>query len=330
MNPSWRNHLKGDPLPWLLESNKHTKYRTLVDLLDKEQNSVEVASVKQDLMSDPKLIRLLQETENWFPQSITRHNDPKICFFKLRMLADFGLNKEDPGMRDLVDMVTARRVEGMYASRQTLPEKGIRLIIPNQKANEWHAMPCDTPLITYTLLQMGVRDQTINQAVEAIKEKWDTQSGWFCHFFFLEKQFQKLKCSCPMAGLMALEVFSQIPELKESQYAKNAYQPLKFHKEYGKPIYFFGRGQKFWTLKYPFIWYNALYLADVLTRFDFLKDDPLVGGLIQWIEESQNEKGSFAAEAIHKEYRGWDFAEKNTPSPWITLLCCRILKRWYG
>jgi hypothetical protein len=127
-----------------------------------------------------------------------------------------------------------------------------------------------------------------------------------------------------------LQVFSQIDDLKESQAAKNAFEPLKFHRDFGKSLYYFGRSKKFWTLKYPFIWYNALYLADVLTRFDFLKKEPLVQELIDWIEVSQDEQGRFKPTSMFMCYKGWDFANKKEASPWMTLLCSRILRRWYG
>jgi hypothetical protein len=133
-----------------------------------------------------------------------------------------------------------------------------------------------------------------------------------------------------MAGLMALEVFSLIPELRESEYARNAYSGLAFHRDYGRTIYYFGRSKKFWTLKYPFVWYNALYLAEVLSRFDFLRSEALVEELTSWIERSQDELGRFTPTSMFMKYRGWDFANKKAPSPWITFLCCRILKRWHG
>jgi len=133
-----------------------------------------------------------------------------------------------------------------------------------------------------------------------------------------------------MAGLFALEVFSLIPELKESAAAKNAYTPLEFHKDYGKSMYYFGRSKKFWTLKYPFVWYNALYLAEVLTRFEFLKNSELVKELIAWIENSQDEDGRFKPTSMFRAYKEWEFADKKQASGWITFLCCRILKNYYG
>ena len=191
-------------------------------------------------------------------------------------------------------------------------------------------MPCDSPLITYALLLLGHNDEQVRKSTESTKKYGETKQGWFCFFFFVESQFKKHQTGCPMAGLMALQVFSQVPEVKESVFAQNAYEPIKFHREFGKSIYFFGRSKKFWTFKYPFVWYNALYLADVLTRFDFLKDEELVKKLIEWIEESQDENGRFKPTSIFLPYKNWDFGNKKEPSPWITFLCCRILKRWYG
>jgi hypothetical protein len=42
-----------------------------------------------------------------------------------------------------------------------------------------------------------------------------------------------------------------------------------------------GQAKGFWTLKYPFVWYNAFYLAGVLTRFESLKNYELVKELIE-------------------------------------------------
>jgi hypothetical protein len=279
-----------------LESNPWTKYRTLIDLMDMPLSSVEVKEAKNGLCNDPQIKALIAEVSNWIPKAPSRNNDPKISYYKLRMLADFGLSIKDKGIKEIIDKATEHLVGDMFAVRGTPPERpkrGEKFIKPDPYADVWHVSPCNSPIITYSLLCLGLNNSQVKKAVEKLKEKWDTKQGWFCHFFFVESQFKKLQAGCPMAGLMALEVFSQIPELKESKYARNAYEPLKFHREHGKSIYYFGRSKKFWTLKYPFVWYNALYLAEVLTRFEFLKKEGLVKELIEWIEKSQDKDGRF-------------------------------------
>ena len=51
-------------------------------------------------------------------------------------------------------------------------------------------------------------------------------------------------------------------------------------------------------------------MADVLTRFEFLKRNPLVEELIQRIENFQDEQGRFKVDAVFKEYKCWDFGDK--------------------
>jgi hypothetical protein len=328
MKDKWLKKLNANPIDWLLNSNPWTKYKTLTDLLEKSELSDEVKKVKKELINDPKIIKLIDETGQWFTESITRHNIPTIPYYKLLMLSDFGLNINDNGIDKIIQKINEHIIEDMFAVRQTLPEKTFKL--PDKKSNEWHVLPCDTPVITYSMLCLKNNDKKVLKSVDKIKEKWQTSYDWFCHFFFVEGQFKKNKINCPISGLMALNVFSQVPELKESKEAKNAFLPIKFHKEYGKSIYYFGRSKKFWAFKYPFIWYNALYLADVLTKFDFLIKDDITTELINWILKSQDESGRFKPTSMFKAYKEWDFSNKKKVSPWMTFLCCRILKRWYN
>lgn len=329
----WRNRLKGDPFSWLLSSNPWTRYNTLVHLMNVSPSSEEAREVKQELLKHPLVTGLIREAEQWLPQAATRNNDPKLSYFQLRMLSDFGLDMYDAALEPIIQKAVSHQSENMFAVRGEPPATqrgGREFVIPDPSADVWHVSPCNSPVITNALLRLKYTFGDLTKAVEALQEKWNTQQGWFCHFFFVESQFKKLQAGCPMAGIMALDVFSQVPELKESQYAKNAFEPILFHRDYGKTLYYFGRSKKFFTMKYPFVWYNALYLADVLTRFEFLKGHDLVRDLIRWIEDSQDETGRFKANSVFLPYKDWDFGNKKEPSPWITYLCCRILKQWYN
>lgn len=321
---NWLQKLSNNPIDWLLESNSWTSYRSLIDLLDKSEDSTEVLNAKHRLDKDLLITKLINDSNQWFPVNTTRHDDSKLAHYKLRLLADLGFTNKDIRIQQIIDKAIEHKENGLFSIRQTLPVKG-----SITGTEEWHALPCDSTILTYILLKLGVNNDLTVKNIEYIKEKWTTNQGWFCYLSFVNGQYKRLQIGCPMAGLMALEVFSLIPELKESMYSHNAYEPLRFHKEYGQSLYYFGRSKKFWTLKYPFVWYNALYLADVLTRFDFIKEEPLLKDLIAWIEESQTKEGKFIANSMYTNYKDWDFADKKLPSPWITYLCCRILKRYY-
>ncbi len=319
-------NLNNEVISWLLSANPWAKYRTLADLIEKPLDNTDVKQAKQEMLKQPLIKELINDTKNWFPESITRHNDPKISYYKLRMLADFGFTYEDVEVKNIVDEALSHFENGFFTIRQELPTK--EFTKADKTSNKWYAQPCDSPLLTAIFLKMGVNNDKVNQSVQLIKEKWKDEKGWFCHFFFVESQFKKLQIGCPMAGLQALEVFAQVPELKESIYAKNAFAPIKYHYESGKSLYYFGRSKKFWTLKYPFVWYNALYLAYVLSQFNFLKDEPIVKELINWINSMQDDEGKFKSTSVFQLYKKWDFGNKKEASPWLTYLCLKILKNY--
>ena len=69
-----------------------------------------------------------------------------------------------------------------------------------------------------------------------------------------------------------------------------------------------GQAKRFWTLKYPFIWYDVPYLAEVLTRFESLKNYELIKELIEWMErpviELTEEKNLIAYRDLCGNLRG--------------------------
>ncbi|MCK5149232.1 hypothetical protein KAR48_20930 [bacterium] len=326
----WLSKLHDNPITWMMESTPYTKFRTMTDLLDYPLNHKDVITARNELELSASVRELINSTSMWFPKSVTRHNIPTLSHYGFAALAELGLSVSVPEIEYIAGKAMYHSSNELFCIRQTMPEKGTMPSKADADANEWHAMPCDSPLVSYALIMAGVEDERVIKSAFRIAEHWQSDRGWFCHFFFVEGQYKKLQIGCPMAGLQALQLFSLIPELKVSEAAIHAFAPIKFHWESKKSLYFFGRSKKFWTLKYPFVWYNALYMADVLTRFDFLKGDPLVQELIEWIIDSQDEQGRYTSTSMFMCYKGWDFADKKLCSPWITMLCCRILRRWYG
>jgi hypothetical protein len=329
----WKKDLKKDPTSRLLSSNPWTEYRTYIDLLGYRRTDPAVLKIKNKLLSHKQIILLAEETKDWLSVAATRNSDPKISYFKLKMLGEFGVQQTDLGLSETIDKASSHIIDNMYGVRGQTPQrpkKGEKYQKPDLSADVWHISPCNSPVITSALIELGVDNEQLNESVKELKTRWVSEKGWFCHFFFVESQFKKLQIGCPIAGLQVLDVFSKCSDLKESEHAKFAFEPIKFHKEYGKTLYYFGRSKKFWTFKYPFVWYNALYLADVLTRFEFTKEEPVVTELIEWILKSQDNEGQFKPTSMYMNYKSWDFSNKKEVSPWITFICCRILKQYFG
>ena len=327
MSKTWTKYLKKNSIEWLLESNPWTRYRTLIDLLDKPETDIEVMDAKKQLLENEQINNLVLESSKWFPVLPKRHDDAKMSHYKLRMLADFGLTSDDRLIKDIITKIKEHKENNLFAIRQELPDRNRDKV---QSFETWHALPCDSPLITYILLALGDNSEEVLETVDFFRGEWEKKEGWFCNLFFVKSQFKKLQIGCPMAGLMFLEIMSSFDYNNKSDYLLNAYEPLKFHKEYGKSLYYFGRSKKFWTLKYPYVWYNALYIGDVLSRFKAFREEELLKEIIEWIIDCQDDEGKYTPTSMFREYKGWDFANKKEPSPWITFLAYRILKRYYG
>lgn len=329
MHNKWLSKLNGNPIDWLLSSNSWTTHMTLTELLGEPKESDDVITAKYNLEQDPNIVQLINEANKWFFIPPKRHDDSKMSHYKLKMLADFGLDETNKKIKEITKLAMEHTENNLFTIKQALPQKGSNPKI-DDNFDEWHALPCDSPVISSTLYRLGNRSKTLMRSIELIKDQWNTKTGWFCHLFFVESQYKKHQIGCMMAGLQALELFSLFPNTENDIHIKNAFSTLQYHKDFGKALYYFGRSKRFWSFKYPYIWYNALYIAEILSRIDFLKEELLLKDMISWILDSQDENGCFKPTSIFMHYKHWDFSNKKEPSPWITYLCCKILKQYYS
>ena len=88
---------------WLLESNEPwTRYRTLVDLLDRPEDDPQVQATRAEMLAHPQVQELIGETAIWPGYPLKRHNDASHPIYKLSTLADFGVRADDPGVPAVV------------------------------------------------------------------------------------------------------------------------------------------------------------------------------------------------------------------------------------
>ena len=155
---------------------------------------------------------------------------------------------------------------------------------------------------------------------------------------------------CPIVNVFALKALAQAssrgfvvsaqpngsargaPELLDSSVTRTGADMLLCHWEHQgeRKIYMFGIGTDFRKLKYPFVWYNILHVVDVLTRFPFVHADPRFLEMVETITAQADGEGRYTASSMYRAWKGWSFADKKKPSPWLTFLVLRVLKRLYG
>lgn len=317
------------PTYWLLTSPEPwTRYRTLVDLLDRSESDPDVIAARAEMLAHTQARGLIAAAATWGERPFTRHNDASHAIYALSTLADFGLRAEDPGMGEVVERVIARQsVQGAFQSLVNIPRA-----FGGSGEDQWTWMACDAPTLLYALLAMGLgADPRLKRAIEHLL--WlATPDGWKCAAAPEVGKFRgpgRKADPCPIATVYALKALAMLPELRTSTAAHAGTEMLLRHwaAPRGQKYYLFGAGSDFRKLKYPFVWYDLLHVVEVLSRFPFVHADPRYLQMVAAITAQADGQGRYIASSMYQSWKGWSFADKKNPSPWLTFLAWRMVAR---
>jgi hypothetical protein len=188
--------------------------------------------------------------------------------------------------------------------------------------------------LLYALLSFGLGDDArVREAVDHLAELVD-DNGFRCRAAPELGRFKgpgRREDPCPIANVYALKALSQVPNLVDSPATRAGTEMLLWHwgPECQRKVFLFGVGRKFRWLKYPFVWYDILHVTDVLSRFPFVHSDARFREMVGTITAQADEEGLYTAGSMYRAWKGWSFADKKNPSPWLTFLVLRIQK-WAG
>ena len=318
-----------DTIEWLMEQGEPwVRYRTMLDLLGLPETEPEVIKTRDKMLSHPKVQQLVADVADWPGLAIKRHNDASHLIYKLSTLADFGIQRDDPGMASVVETVLNNQSpSGAFRSLVNVP-----MAFGGTGEDQWTWIACDAPTLLYALLAMGLgHEPRVKQAIEhqvsLIKD-----NGWRCVCAQELGKFRgpgRKADPCPIANVYALKALAMIPDFLDSSATRTGTEMLLWHwgHQHDRKIYMFGIGSDFRKLKYPFVWYDILHVMDVLSRFQFAHTDSRMLEMVEVIASQADENGHYRASSMYRAWNGWEFADKKSPSPWITFLVLRIRKR---
>ena len=314
---------------WLLESDEPwTRYRTLVDLCGLPEEDTDVRAARKAMLAHPQVKALIAGVSAWGEHPITRHNDAGHAIHKLSTLADFGVKASDRGLKSLLKGVMAHQSpEGAFQSVVNVPKA-----FGGTGKDTWSWMSCDAPTSLYSLIAMGLGgDPHVKRAVNHLAGLVG-ENGWRCVVAPELGKFRgpgRKTDPCPIANVYALKALTQVPELLDCPATRVGTEMLLQHWQYQKTakFYLFGVGADFRKLKYPFVWYDILHVTDVLSRFPFVHADRRFQQMLKTITAQADSQGRYTATSMYQAWKGWSFADKKTPSPWLTFLVLRILNR---
>ncbi len=311
---------------WLVTSvEPWTRCRALRDLLGRPEDDAEVIAARAALLAHPQVQGLIAQAATWPGRAIQRHNDASHPIYALSTLADFGLTVADPGLDRAAAAVLAHRSTGgaLQSVLNVAPAFG------GTGEDTWSWALCDAPTLLYALLALGLGQEVgVRAAVTHLINAVD-EDGWRCRCGPELGRFRgpgRKADPCPIANVYALKALSLVPEYLDSAATRLGAEMLLGHWERRAEVkyYLFGVGSDFRKLKYPFVWYDILHVADVLSRYPFVHADPRFQEMVAAITVQADGQGRYTAGSMYQAWKGWSFADKKQPSPWLTFLAARL------
>lgn len=316
------------PIDWLLEGEPWTEYRTRVDLLGQPEDDPLVKSARSAMLLDPQVHALLAELSNWPGTVIASHKSAGQPFHKLTFIADLGLRAGDPGMEVIINRILEHQAEeGPFQLTANIPTH-----FGGTGQEQWAWALCDAPLTVYALAKFGLQSDprvkaATNHLVGLVRE-----NGWPCA---VSKELGKFRGPgrkedpCPfatLAMLKALAVMDEWHDSPECHIGANTLLAL-WRESVSQHPYIFYMGTDFRKLKVPFVWYDLLHVLDVLSHFDWLREDAGLLEMANLLAGKMDAQGRFTLESVWAAWKDWEFGQKKEPSRWLTLMTWRILKR---
>lgn len=305
------------PIEFLLSSrDPWVAYRTRADLLGED------AEVDRRAMLRHPLVRaLVRDASRWPGASCADHRSGRDLLNKLSLLAHFGVRRGDPGVSEIVERILAHRDDRGRVLNH--------VVMPKQKEAEWlFDIDGQEPLLAAIELGFG-DDPRVRDAADALVDFALPDGGWVWKNAPSPLPCRKLAGGCPYPTIKNLRVLAALPHLRDSTAARAGTEIVLdlWRRRAAEARYGFGMREQFSRLKYPFVWFDVLHVAEALSHFPWVWNDARFRELAAFVASKADASGRFTPESVWMEWKSVCFGQKKAPSPWLTLVVHRILRR---
>lgn len=314
-------------IKWLLECEPWIEYRTRIDLLGQSESDSAVINAKRSIIQHTQIQSIFADLYNWNEQIVNSHKNADLPLHKLTFIADIGLNINDPEVNKVVNLIMEHQdTNGVFQVKMNIPKH-----FGGTGENTWGWMLCDAPIIFYSLSKFGVNDNSLNEGIKYLASLVK-DNGWACTVSQEMGKFRgpgRKDDPCPYSTLLMLKLLSQKEEYKNNRECHLGAEVLLklWEKSMDSHPYMFYMGTDFRKLKAPTMWYDIVSVTDVLSQFEWLRNDPRLIEMVNIIKSKMDNNGCYTPESEYKACKGWDFGQKKKPSQWLTFSILRILKR---
>ena len=302
------------------------QYATRINILKESKENL--VDLKLQALSEPKIKAYLSDITDFHSILVSNHKNPDLPIHKLLFLLDIGFSSDVSEIQTAIDKIMANKdSNGIYQSLTNIPKH-----FGGSGEDIFGWCLCDAPLLLFALFKTGLDyKKYIKQGVDYLVN-FHQDYGFPCT---VSQEFGKFRGPgrkddpCPYASLIMLKLLTAIPEYSESDIVKDTAAALLslWETSLERHPYMFYMGTDFRKLKAPAIWYDLVSVVDVLSRVESVKADVRFIEMVSLIKSKQDCNGLFTPEAVFQKFKGWDFGQKKSPSPYLTYLCYQILER---
>ncbi len=333
---SWRDELKGDPIPWLLEpQDPGVPYLTMRYLLDYAPNDKDLLEAKKQAYSAGPIATILKEMDPqgfWIKPGPGYNPKYRSTVWSLILLSQLGAEaKED----------TRIATACAYYLKHAITEEGI---FTGSGAKSGTA-DCLQGNMCEAMLVLGYADPRLDKAFEWMARSVTGEGVAPMSDKNAELRYYAGKCgpdfacgsnnkqSCAWGAAKVMLAFSKLPKGKYTPLIERSIQrgvKFLFSSNPAKADYPCGWAPKpsgnWWKFGFPVFYItDILQIVEALVGLGYAKDAHLADALTL-IRNKQDEQGRWLKEFDYTGKTWEDFGAKKQPNKWVTLRALKVLK----
>jgi len=335
---SWKNQLRSDSLPWLLESeNPGVRYLALRDLFDLSPDDKKLKAARRLAHKEGPIAHILSKMneEGYWQRAGTGYGPKyKSTVWALLLLAQLGASvKEDKRIKLACKY---------YLDHALSPGGQISAMTNNSPSG---TIDCLQGNMLWSLMALGYEDPRMDSAYEwmartvtgeGIAPVTDKHApvryyAYKCGPTFACGANNKLPCA--WGGVKVLLALSQLPAEKRTVLIEQAiHQGVEFFfgvdsSTAGYPT---GYAEKpsgnWWKFGFPVFYVSdILQIAEALTALGYA-NDPRLADTLELIRSKQDEQGRWLLEYNYDGKTWMRFGKMKEPNEWVTLRALNVLR----
>jgi len=335
---SWKNQLRKDSLPWLLESNNPgVRYLALRDLLDLSPDDRELKSARKSAYKEGPIADILSHMNKegyWVKPGPGYGPKYSSTVWSLILLAQLGASANED-----------KRIEQAckYLLDHALAEGGQFTAIASGAPSG--TADCVQGNMLWSLMELGYDDPRLKKAYEwmartvtgdgiAPMQEKDATVRYYagkCGPTFACGANNKLPCA--WGGVKVMLAFGRLPAKQQTPLIKKAIEhgvDFFFSIDPATAEYPTGYADKpsgnWWKFGFPIFYVSdILQIAEALVSLGY-GNDLRLSSTLNIIREKQDNEGRWQMEYDYTGKTWVDFGKKKQPNKWVTLRALRVLK----